>query len=151
MTELQLQPAVFDKLTIAPLFDAGKLEVRLAGTCDSFAVKSLGQYLDQVSKEMARLQLSSVAIDVTKLALLNSSSLKQFITFLRPMKLGQSQNKVEFVVDDAIPWQRRCLVALERMCPVAVSLRDVNGGATPQNPSRILQYATPTPVPTPRS
>lgn len=151
MTDLQLQHAVFDKLTIAPLLEAGKLQVRLAGICDSFAVKSLGQYLDQVTQEMARLQLATVAIDVTKVALLNSSSLKQFITFLRPMKLGESQNKVEFVVDDAIPWQRRCLAALARMCPVAVSLRDINGGMAPPNPSRQLQYASPTPVPTRRS
>jgi hypothetical protein len=151
MSELELQPAVHDKLSIEPSFDAGKLTVCLSGLCDSFGVKPLGTYLESVAREVSRLGLPSVAIDVTKLTLLNSSSLKQFITFLRPMKSGQSPCKVEFVVDDQIPWQRRCLAALVRMCPQAVSLRDIGGRGPAANPSQRLRYAAATPNPNRRS
>ena len=147
MTELTLQRAVHDKLSIVPLLEAGTLRVQLLGMCDSFAVKPLGAYLDRVAGELVRLGLTCVAIDVTKLTLLNSSSLKQFITFIRPMKLGESPCKVEFVVDDANPWQRRCIAALVRMCPNAVSVRDVNGEGPGQNPTRQLRRVVPDPVP----
>jgi len=151
MSELRLKREVYDKLTLEPVFAGGKLQVQLSGLCDSFAVKPLGAYLDGVAAEIGRLGLSGVAIDVTRLSLLNSSSLKQFITFLRPMKSGDSECKVEFVVDDQNPWQRRCLAALARMCPNAVSLRDVNGGGPGGNPSQRLRYASATPNPTRRS
>jgi hypothetical protein len=151
MTLPTLKRAVYDKLAIAPHFDAGNLEVHLSGVCDSFAVKSLGTYLEEVGLELSRLALTKVAFDVTKLSLLNSSSLKQFITFLRPMKLGESNCTVEFVVDDAIPWQRRCMAALVRMCPNAVSLRAAAGGAPGRTSSRQLHYVRPQSVtPTPR-
>lgn len=150
MSELNLQRAVCDKLTLEPVLSAGKLTVHLSGLCDSFAVKPLGAYLGSVAQEMSRLGLSSVAIDVTKLTLLNSSSLKQFITFLRPMKSGESACRVEFVVDDQYPWQRRCLAALGRMCPQAVSLRDVGSGGPGGKPSQRLRYATATPNPSRR-
>jgi hypothetical protein len=151
MSEHTLQRATYDKLTLEPTFDSGTLTLRISGLCDSFAVKPLGMYLDAVALEVGRLGLSSVAIDVTKVTLLNSSSLKQFITFLRPMKTGESQCKVEFVVDDANAWQRRCLAALERMCPNAVSLRDIRGGGPVVNPSQRLRYATATPNPNRRA
>jgi hypothetical protein len=151
MSELALKRAVYEKLTLEPVLAGGKLQLHLSGVCDSFAVKPLGAYLDSVAAEVSRLGLSSVAIDVTRLSLLNSSSLKQFITFLRPMKSGESKCQVEFVVDDQTPWQRRCLAALARMCPNAVSLRDVGGGGPGNNPSQRLRYASATPNPSRRS
>lgn len=151
MSELGLKREVHDKLTLEPVLTGGKLQVNLSGLCDSFAVKPLGAYLERVAAEVGRLGLATVAIDVTRLSLLNSSSLKQFITFLRPMKSGESKCKVEFVVDDQSPWQRRCLAALARMCPNAVSLRDVGGGGPGSNPSQRLRYASATPNPTRRS
>jgi hypothetical protein len=151
MSELTLQRAVHDKLTLEPALGPGKLTLHLSGLCDSFAVQPLGAYLDEVAREVERLGLASVAIDVTRLTLLNSSSLKQFITFLRPMKTGESSCKVEFVVDDRSPWQRRCMAALARMCPNAVSLRDISGAGPGSNPSQRLRYATATPDPNRRS
>jgi hypothetical protein len=47
--------------------------------------------------------------------------------FLRPIKLGTFRCAVEFLVDDRIPWQRRCVAALARLCPTAVSVRGVSG------------------------
>ena len=124
-----LRKETHDKLTIEPQLVGAKLEVALSGTCDSFAVEALGAYLDRVTLEVRRLSLSQVAIDVTRATLLTSSSLKQLITFLRPVKLGELPCSVEFVVDDRVPWQRRCLAALVRMCPKGASLRDINSGA----------------------
>jgi len=140
MTQLTLGKLSQDKLTIEPVLEGNTLTLCLAGTSDSFSVKALGLYLGEVTEEVARLGLSSVAFDVTKLGLLNSSSLKQFITFLRPIKLGTLKFTVEFLVDDQIPWQRRCLAALVRMCPIDVSVRDINGGG-PGNGSRSIPYA----------
>ncbi len=150
MSQLELKRAVHDKLTLDPSLVAGKLTVSLSGLCDSFAVKPLGAYLESVAREVSRLGLPGVSIDVTKITLLNSSSLKQLITFLRPMKAGESACQVEFVVDDRNPWQRRCLAALVRMCPQAVSLRDIGGGSG-DSASQRLRYATATPNPSRRS
>jgi len=135
VTLFALEAAVYDKLTIKPNLAENTVELSLSGICDSFAVKPLGIYLDRVAAEVLRLGLERVSIDVTKLTLLNSSSLKQFVTFLRPIKLGEHRHTVEFVVDDANPWQRRCLAALVRMCPAAVTLRDVHGASNGHNPS----------------
>lgn len=141
-----LQSETHDKLTIEPSLDGPKLQVALSGTCDSFAVEALGDYLDRVTLEVRRLSLSQVAIDVTRVALLTSSSLKQLITFLRPIKLGQLPCSVEFVVDDNMPWQRRCLAALVRMCPGGASLRGINAaGASP--PGGALPYVVSKPPP----
>jgi len=122
----RLRKETHDKLSIEPLLAGAKLELVLSGTCDSFAVEALGVYLSQVTLEVRRLSLSQVAIDVSRVVLLTSSSLKQLITFLRPIKLGELPCSVEFVVDDGKPWQRRCLAALVRMCPNGASLRDIN-------------------------
>src|SRR5688572_8003514 len=140
MSQLRLQKLSQDKLTIEPVLEGSALTISLAGTSDSFAVKALGLYLGEVTEEVGRLGLTTVAFDVTKLGLLNSSSLKQFITFLRPIKLGTLKFTVEFLVDDQIPWQRRCLAALVRMCPIDVSVRDINGGAA-GNGNGSLPYA----------
>lgn len=136
----RLRKETHDKLTIEPLLDGAKLELALSGTSDSFAVEALGVYLDQVTLEVRRLSLSQVAIDVTRVALLTSSSLKQLITFLRPIKLGELPCSVEFVVDDRMPWQRRCLAALVRMCPKGASMRDINAGGA-SRPSQTPPYA----------
>lgn len=138
----QLRKETHDKLTIEPRLDREKLEVALSGTCDSFAVGALGVYLSQVTQEVRRLSLSKVAIDVTQVALLTSSSLKQLITFLRPVKLGELSCSVEFVVDDVKPWQRRCLAALVRMCPNGASLRDINAGAASPSSNDLSQSVT---------
>ncbi len=135
MTLFALEAAIYDKLTITPNLAEKTIELQLSGICDSFAVKPLGTYLDRVAAEVARLDLDRVSFNVTKLTLLNSSSLKQFVTFLRPIKLGEQRQSVEFVVDDANPWQRRCLAALVRMCPGSVTIRDVNGLSNGHNPS----------------
>lgn len=144
MNDICLQRGEYDKLTITPKLHGRKLELSLVGTCDSFAIRPLATYLDGVTAEIDRLSLEEVAIDVSQLSLLNSSSLKQFITFLRPIKLGERSCRVEFVVDDALPWQRRCLSALVRMCPSAVSIRDAAGNGPPRTPSLRLVYADPT-------
>ena len=124
MSALSLAAETCDKLRIAPSLEPQMLVIELAGICDSFAVKPLGEYLSRSAREVERLQLNGVIVDVRQLTLMNSSSLKQFVTFLLPIKLGQVQCKVEFLVDPSSPWQRRCLSALERMCPSSVTIRD---------------------------
>lgn len=125
-----LERETHDRFTLEPRLDGASLEVALSGTCDSLAVEAFGAYLGQVTLEVRRLSLSQVRIDVTRVALLTSSSLKQLITFLRPIKLGELPCSVEFLVDDSMPWQRRCLAALVRMCPKGASLRGINAGGS---------------------
>lgn len=122
----RLERETHDKLTLEPRLEGASLAVTLSGTCDSLAVEAFGAYLSQVTLEVRRLSLSQVRFDVTRVALLTSSSLKQLITFLRPIKLGELTCSVEFIVDDSMPWQRRCLAALVRMCPQGASLRGIN-------------------------
>ena len=141
MSNVKLGKMQKGRMTIQPRVESDTVHVEIEGICDSFAVKGLGAFLTSVAEEVTRSSLRHVNIDISQVSLLNSSCIKQFITFIRPIKAGQLDCKVCFTVAPSIPWQRRSMSALVRMCPSAVSL--VGGSETGSHPSRAVSFAKP--------
>lgn len=116
-------------LEIAPSLDSNGLTLKLRGSCDAFAVAPLGRYLAHVFPEMERQGCTKVTFDIRALSLLNSSCLKQFITFLHGLQSLRTPTKyaVDFLVDAKLGWQGRALAAFLRMWPDIVSVIRVRG------------------------
>lgn len=145
MSNLNLETSKHGRMTIVPTVEGDALHVKIEGIGDSFAVKGLGLFLKRATEEMGRLGIARATIDISQVSLLSSSCIKQFITFLRPIKAGDVDCQVEFRVAAEVPWQRRSISALVRMCQNRVSLSS-NGQDNGQNPSRKLSYAKPVSV-----
>jgi hypothetical protein len=111
-------------LEIEPSLESNGLTLTLRGSCDAFAVTPLGSYLKRVFAEIERLDCANVTFDIRGLCLVNSSCLKQFITFLHelPSLRTGSAHKVDFLVDAKLGWQARALAAFVRMWPEIVSV-----------------------------
>lgn len=148
MSELKLETAKYGRMTISARLEGEGLYLTLSGIGDSFAVKGLGAFLQSAMDELGRLDLGQVAVDVSGVSLLNSSCIKQFITFLRPIKAGEKSCRVNFVVAADVPWQRRSMSALVRMCPRWVSLSS-DGSEESRKPSRKISCAQPLSAPVP--
>jgi len=121
---LGIKPLDESNLAIEPSLASNAITLRLRGSCDAFAVTPLGGYLTCVFAEMERTGCTKVTFDIRGLCLLNSSCLKQFITFLHRLRSLDTDTKyaVDFVVDVKLGWQSRALAAFVRMCPDIVSV-----------------------------
>jgi len=117
--QLGLDALEADNLEIEPSLGSSGFTLKLRGACDAFAVTPLGSYLTRVYAEMERQGTTQVTIDIRGLSLLNSSCLKQFITFLHKLRSQETgrQYVVDFHVDAKLHWQSRALAAFVRMCP----------------------------------
>jgi hypothetical protein len=120
--ELGIHALDASNLEIEASLDTSGLTFALRGSCDAFAVTPLGSYLTRVLAEMKRLGCTRVTFDIRGLCLLNSSCLKQFITFLHKLRAPDTSAKyaVDFLVDAKVGWQARALAAFVRMCPEIV-------------------------------
>jgi hypothetical protein len=143
MSDINLKSLNMGSVTISPRLEDKRLVVALDGVCDSFAVKPLGGFLKNVVLEIQRVELTSVAIDMTGLRLLNSSCIKQLITFLRLLDAGALECSVVFVVDSEGSWQQRSVSVLARMCPTRVSIASGRDEGLGVHPCRAVPYAAP--------
>ena len=128
--QLGLDALEADNLEIEPSLGPSGFTLRLRGSCDAFAVTPLGGYLTRVFAEMERQGTTEVTFDIRGLSLLNSSCLKQFITFLHELRSlpTDKQYTVDFLVDAKLHWQSRALAAFVRMCPDIVRVTRVGAG-----------------------
>ena len=124
---LGIQALDESNLEIEPSLASNGLTLRLRGSCDAFAVTPLGSYLSRVFDEMERIGCTQVTFDIRGLCLLNSSCLKQFITFLHKLRSLEADKRyvVEFLVDAKLHWQSRALAAFIRMWPDIVRVTRV--------------------------
>ena len=120
-----------ENLEIAPVLDTPALTIKLTGACDAFAITPLGGYLTDVLAELRRGTYPKVVFDIRGLCLLNSSCLKQFITFLHKVRSAHPKCAVDFLVDQSSTWQGRALAAFVRMCPDIVSVIRVAANEAP--------------------
>ena len=109
---------------VEPSVADGYLVLRLTGTGDMAAVPPLRSVLVGAREELTRLGLKGVNIDIRVLYLLNSSCLKALVSFIYQLQTQGSIQPIKFIVDPRLSWQRRALVALERMAPDLVSIED---------------------------
>lgn len=128
--QLGLDALEADNLEIEPSLGPNGFTLKLHGACDAFAVTPLGGYLTRVFAEMERQGVSGVTFDIHGLSLVNSSCLKQFITFLHKLRSLEADEKytVEFLVDAKLHWQSRALAAFVRMWPDMVRVTRVGAG-----------------------
>ncbi|WP_437585848.1 hypothetical protein [Sorangium sp. So ce1000] len=124
MSSLRVEPVVTDSFGIEPTLREDTLSVKLTGTGDMAAVAPLGFLLKDLHAEAARLRVSAIEFDVRALYFLNSSCLKAFISFIAGLASQGPKCKVEFITDARLGWQRRSLIAIERMSPELVSIAD---------------------------
>ncbi|WP_437954679.1 hypothetical protein WME76_24245 [Sorangium sp. So ce119] len=125
MSSLRVEPVVTDSFGIEPTLRDDALGIKLSGTGDMAAAPSLGLCLKALQAEVLRLSINRVAFDIRALYFLNSSCLKAFISFICGLPGQGMKCKVEFITDARLGWQRRSLMALERMAPDVVSISDV--------------------------
>ncbi|WP_437541851.1 MULTISPECIES: hypothetical protein [unclassified Sorangium] len=124
MSGLRVEPVVTDSFGIEPTLRDDTLGVKLTGTGDMAAAAPLGLCLKALQGEVMRLSISAVQFDIRALYFLNSSCLKAFISFICGLAGQGLKCKVQFRTDARLGWQRRSLVALERMSPELVSIED---------------------------
>lgn len=121
---LQLQAFAQPGFGIEPKIVGNDLALVLTGTGDMAAVLPLRNCLADVHPEMVRLGLQRVDIDVRALYLLNSSCLKALVTLIYEAQKAKASYGIRFVVDPRLSWQRRALVALQRMAPELVTIEE---------------------------
>lgn len=120
--QLGIHRVADDNVEMSPSLGDQGILVRFRGEGNSFAVSALRDYLHAVFEEMERLRVTHVGFDVSEMSFINSSGLKQFVSFLYKLKSAQLGARVRFVIDEHKTWQRRTLSALVRMCPEMVEL-----------------------------
>jgi hypothetical protein len=122
--QLNIMPIAEEGFGVEPSVADGYLVLRLTGTGDMAAVPPLRSVLVGAREELTRLGLKGVNIDIRVLYLLNSSCLKALVSFIYQLQTQGSIQPIKFIVDPRLSWQRRALVALERMAPDLVSIED---------------------------
>ncbi|HMA91133.1 MAG TPA: hypothetical protein VKP30_00540 [Polyangiaceae bacterium] len=98
------------------------LVVRMSGMGDIVAVKPLERCLNGVLEGIFSEEIGSVEFDIRRLELLNSSCLKSFASFILQLVSKKSSCPIRFIVDARLPWQARCLFALERLAHSRVTI-----------------------------
>ena len=94
--------------------DDAEVVMRLAGNADAIAKKHLERLLTGVHDEARRAGVRKVQVDMRNLAFMNSSCIKDFVTWLAKARQGDAANtyKIVFVSSAAQHWQKRSLHAL---------------------------------------
>jgi hypothetical protein len=125
MGMLELSPVVSPSFALKPTLTDGAVSVLLTGTGDLLAMPQLGSFLKQLHAEVTRLSVKLVVMDIRELYFLNSSCLKQFVTWLKLMRgAGSHQYQVQFLSNVNLRWQRRTLSALQALSDGAVTIRE---------------------------
>jgi hypothetical protein len=125
MGTLELTPVVSPSFALKPSLANGAVSVALTGTGDLLAMPQLGSFLKQLHVEVTRLSVKLVVMDIRELYFLNSSCLKQFVTWLKSIRgAGTHGYQVQFISNANLRWQRRTLAALQALSDGAVTIRE---------------------------
>jgi hypothetical protein len=114
MSELRVQPVKLHEFSLEPALEGANFSIRLLGTADARAQRTIGATLPQVHAEALRLAVREVTVDYRELEFMNSSCFKEFITWLGEVRVLPSHTKyrIRFLSDSGKHWQRRSLTAL---------------------------------------
>ena len=94
--------------------DASEFAVRLSGNADLRALEPLGRLVSEVHAAACRLRVAKVIVDVRALDFMNSSCLKNFVSWLNGVQAlpVEQHYRVHFISEPKQLWQRRTLLAL---------------------------------------
>lgn len=104
--------------------ESSSLRICLAGTADLLVHEQLAAFLDSVHACATEHRVSRVLVDVSKLGFINSSCLKNFVTWIFKVHNGEraQQYQIVFLTNHSSPWQERSFHALSCMCTELVSI-----------------------------
>jgi hypothetical protein len=125
MKGLELNPVVLDGFSIKPALAGSTIAVDLTGTGDMHAMSPLGSALKRLHAEAARLGVKAVIVNLRDLYFLNSSCLKQMVTWVKQVRETPAMKRYEirFVTNTNLHWQRRTLDALVALGDGVVTLQ----------------------------
>jgi hypothetical protein len=114
MSELRIQPVSLHGFSIEPSFDGSHVAVKLIGTADMRAQRTIASVLRELHAEAMRLRSRKVSVDYRDLEFMNSSCFKEFITWLGDVRALPPSDKytIRFLSDPRKHWQARSLSAL---------------------------------------
>jgi len=123
MQPIGLVPLVGATFALRPDMHEGSLQIAVTGNGDMSTVEALSRYLRQVHTVVVELALAEVRFDFRDLYFLNSSCLKEFVTWIcGAVESSPKSFKVRFVTNPKLLWQRRSLEALQRLAPNTVQI-----------------------------
>lgn len=102
------------RFSMAVHVESGVPRLRLAGEIDLDALDQLRGLLERVHELALQVGAPEVAVDMRECEFMNSSSIKQFVTWVRIASEGPRANsyKIKFLLNPDLTWQRRSLGAL---------------------------------------
>jgi hypothetical protein len=125
MKGLELAPVVLEGFSFKPALAGSTIAVDLSGTGDMHAMSPLGAALKQLHTEVARLGVQTVVVNISDLYFLNSSCLKQMVTWVKQVRESPAKRRYEirFATNINLHWQRRTLDALMALGDGVVTLQ----------------------------
>jgi hypothetical protein len=98
--------------------------MRWAGTADLLVQKQLGAFLTEAHECAASHMASRVVVDLTELKFINSSCLKNVVSWLIAVKNDSKdrQYHIVFRINPKAGWQDRSFTAMSCMCSDLVTL-----------------------------
>lgn len=98
--------------------------VQFSGNGDMEAVTPLEYFLSQLHTELVSEKHRTVEVDLTELYFMNSSCLKQFVSWIHKVDTGNKAYRIQFVTNPRLHWQSRSLATLKRLAPTTVTIRE---------------------------
>jgi hypothetical protein len=114
MSSLRLAPVEGATLRLTPSLEGSTLTVVLSGSADLAARPLVESLLKSLHDEVSTSNITVVVMDVRDLTFMNSSCIKEFLTWLRMVReLDVSRRyEVRFLSNPLHAWQKRTLQSL---------------------------------------
>lgn len=113
--------------------------IRFTGNGDTTAIAPLEVFLRQVHDQMRVTMRDLIEVDLGELYIMNSSCMKQFISWIYKVDTGGRPYKICFCLTPRLRWQGRTVATFQRLAPTTVVIRELQS-IVPPPPQR------PTPV-----
>jgi hypothetical protein len=125
MAELNLVPIVESGFALVPISGAPP-KVRFTGNGDSEAIAPLARFLRQLHSELLLHHLTQVNIDLGDLYFMNSSCLKNFVSWIHKVDTEGKPYEITLLTNPRLQWQQRSLAGLQKLAPTIVSIAEVS-------------------------
>lgn len=100
------------QLKVGATYATDRLVLAMSGSADLRDSTPLAALLLEHDREIRRLKLTQVDVDVRTVEFMNSSALNAFVRWFADMKSKGEEYRVRFIADPTKRWQRGSLNAL---------------------------------------
>lgn len=105
--------------------------IRFTGNGDSTAIAPLEVFLRQVHDQMLTMMLDFIEVDLGELYIMNSSCMKQFISWIYKVDTTGRPYRICFWLTPRLRWQGRTVATFQRLAPATVLVRELQSIAPP--------------------